>query len=206
MKKLLLVALLSVAGLVNAKPEGSKQEQLFLKFYSKYYPKVQTEYLREIIRDVEKYDAKLGIPQVTDVFLCIGHRESCDFNPYEDDHLPNGRHSIGFFQTREQYIPDLRGFWEERGITLGPNDSVDSQCALGVAEFYLKLHDSNGNLWGAVRRYNGGGPKARQYATNVMISRKAIFHHPYVEGERIVFGFNGERFDHRKAYKTRLRK
>jgi hypothetical protein len=161
----------------------SSQEKALLYFYFKADPSVQPAFLSEVVHGTEKYAKKLGLSSQVDTLLSMAHRES-GFNPYADDGLGK-RRSLGFYQTREQYREMLYKFWLDRKVRLGPWDSVDTQCAFGVAEFWIKLQASKGNVWEAVRRYNGGGVKAREYAAKVMISRRAIFHRKHRKGEKI---------------------
>lgn len=160
---------------------GASTKGRLLRFYGKHYPKIQAEYLAEVDDAVEKWAQRLCLSSEVDTMLSMIHRES-HFDPYADDGLGK-RRSLGYMQTREEYMPMLREFWFEQGYHLGPDDSIDTQAAFGVAEFYMQLKRSDGNILGAVRRYNGSGPKAQLYAQRVFISRRVIFGRPHFDGE-----------------------
>ncbi len=184
MKKYLIALCLVMSGSISG---ASANEKALLKFYGKHYPKIQSEYLQEVVRNTEKWAARDHLTNQVDTFLSMGHREST-FNPFADDRDLVGlkKHSVGLYQTRADYRIWLRNYWLLRGYTLGPDDSLDTQCAFGIAEFRVHLNRAGGNVWGGVRRYNGAGQAAREYARKVMVSRRIIFRHPYEDGESVV--------------------
>ena len=141
----------------------------------------------EICQDTDKWAKRLKLHHETDTLLCMAHRESA-LDPTTDDVLIVGpkRHSVGIYQTRVDYMPWLRQLWLERGYKLGPDDDIDTMCAYGVMEFYFHLKHWDGNVWLGVRHYNGSGPKAREYARRVFVSRRVIFHRPHFEGEHFL--------------------
>lgn len=165
---------------------ASKPERLLLKFYAKADPKVSPVYLREVVRTSEKWLKRASLLNQEDTFLSMGHRES-EFNMFADDVALTNKdnHSIGVYQTQEKLMPELRYWWHLRGYELGPNDSLDTQCAFGVAEFRIHLNRADGNVYGGVRRYNGAGRNAHKYARNVFISRRVIFGRPHEDGEAV---------------------
>lgn len=134
---------------------------------------------------------RLGIETQTDTMLAMWHRESW-YDPKADDRKLVGKklRSLGIAQTRASYMKKLRKFWLKRGKKLGPFSEIRTQAYFGVAEFYLKLEATHGDVWEAVRSYNGGGNggqglvKSRKYAHSVMTDRAVIFGRPYKPGER----------------------
>lgn len=175
----LFILLNGLAGLAMASPW---EEHQFIKFYERRYPAIQKEYVYEIAKTSMKWAQRLCLEDQLDTLLSMVHVESNDLNPYEDDRL-GLRRSLGFYQTREQYMPALRAFWKANGFDLGPNDSVDTQCAFGVAEFYMQLQIYKGSMWYAVKGYNGGGHKASEYAAVVFRFREKVFGRAHEEGE-----------------------
>lgn len=141
--------------------------------------------LFEAVQGTEDAADLLCIGDQVDTMLCMWHRES-HFDRDADDSPLVGqrRRSLGVTQTRADELRRWAKFWHDRDVHLPPFDSVRTQAYYGVAEFYTKLQLSHGGVFEAVRRYNGGGPKARAYARRVMTSRKAIFKRPYKVGER----------------------
>jgi hypothetical protein len=68
----------------------------------------------------------------------------------------------GLFQNDLQAIADDEAFFRERRWY-----SFDTCLAHAVAELDEKLRQENGDLWEAIRAYNGRGPRAVQYRENV---------------------------------------
>ena len=162
-------------------PASAEPDRALFRFYHKNYPKIQREYLEKVTERTKVWASRVCLQDETDTLLSIIHTES-RFELVCDDGLGK-RRSLGFFQTREQYRPALRRWWLKDGWKLGPDDSVDTQCAYGVLEFAMQLRYAHGNVFGAVRRYNGGGAKAQDYARKVFRFRRLIFARPQVVGE-----------------------
>lgn len=178
-------SLLAFLLLANSGIGASSGEKRLFAFYAKNYPEIQLEYLSEVVSDTKRYAKKLCLGGELDTLLSMAHREShfdmfADTRPVED--------SFGIYQTRIQYEGRLRRFWLNRGVTLGSIEDVETQCAFGVAEFWLHLQAAGGNIWGAVRRYNGSGAAAHRHAKKVFISRRVIFGRPHVDGEKVPVG------------------
>lgn len=165
---------------------------MLVAFYKAHHPEIQSAYLREVVHHTQKWAARLCLTHEIDTILSMGHRES-GFDPTADDIAITGpgKNSVGIYQTRKDYRPWLRAFWLKRGYRLGADDDVETQVAFGVAEFYVHLGRSGGNVWGAVRRYNGSGHRAQEHARKVFVSRRVIFKRPHYDGEAFVPGCKG---------------
>ena len=166
-----------------ASPAFADPNARLIRFYHRHYPKIQSEYLEEVSESTKKWARRVCLETELDTLLSIAHRESnfdmtATGNEYES--------SSGIFQVQEQYNDRLREFWFLNGYFLGRDDDVDTQCAFGVATFYIKLRNAHGSIYKAVRSYNGAGRAARQYAQNVFTSRKVIFKRAYVKGEKFL--------------------
>ena len=128
---------------------------------------------------VEKFSRLLNLEGADDTLLAMYHIESrFDITALGDD-----KKCFGIGQTLITDEPKWRSFWKRRGIILGPDTNLETQVAFSVAEFQAKLQLAHGDLRESVRRYNGAGPRARNYAHLVMRARRIIFKHPYVKGE-----------------------
>jgi len=153
---------------------------------------VQREYLREVVGYVDKWAPRAWLGYEKDTFLSMIHRES-EYDPTSVDVRPNPKsNSVGICQVSLEFNPYVRKWWKARGYELGPDDDIETQVALGLGAFRMKLDDAKGNVWGGVRRYNGGirGQKswkqAQGYAKNVFITRAKVFGRPYVDNELTV--------------------
>lgn len=182
----LLGWILLVAMATGAQGGATKEERVLVGFYRKHYPKHEYSVadLSTLARSTEKYARLLCLQGELDTLLALAHREA----QCRKDRLGDDGKSFGAYQTLLDDMEEFRGFWKRRGIKLRPVMDLDTQCAFGVAEFYKKLLVSRGNVWGAVRRYNGSGPMAQRHARKVFVSRRVIFGRPHVEGERIRVG------------------
>lgn len=165
---------------------ASSNERLLLTYYAKHHPKMQAEYLRDVIGYTEKWMKRARLESQVDTFLTMGDVES-NFDPTCDDKDIVGpkNNSIGIYQTQRKQMIDLRNWWLARGYELGNSEDIETQCAFGVAEFRIHLDRQRGNLWSGVRHYNGGGVKAYRYASKVFRMRRVIFHRPHVDNERV---------------------
>lgn len=164
---------------------STREERALIRHYVHVMPKLQPEYLSEVVRDTKRFARMLCLEGHLDTLLSMAHRESqfdmtLDSRPAED--------SFGIYQVRRMYEASLRRFWQKRGVRLGDIEDAETQCAFGVAMFWIKLQKSGGNIWGGVRRYNGRGEQAHAYAKKVFISRRVIFGRPHADGERVPMG------------------
>lgn len=165
---------------------ASSHERLLLRFYGRHYPKIQREYLQEVVGHVDKWAPRAWLGYEKDTFLSMIHRES-EFDPTSVDYQPRpASSSVGICQVSLELRPYVRRWWKARGYEIGPDGDAEAEVALGLGAFRIKLDVAKGNVWGGVRRYNGGGPKAQQYARNVFKTRASVFGRPYVDGERTV--------------------
>lgn len=139
--------------------------------------RVNQQLLRECVHYTYKYSVMLCIGSQLDTELAMWHVES-RFHPSEDDGT-----SFGISQINPHREKEWRRFWARRHVYLPKITDPETQIAFGVAEFQEKLRFTKGNVWTAVRRYNGGGPMARKYARTVFAARKKLFNKPYTKKE-----------------------
>jgi hypothetical protein len=125
----------------------------------------------------------LGLEDQTDTLLSMWVQES-NFNSGAHGDLAHHDDSIGVAQTRRFQLRHWRSFWLHRHIDLPSfSKSIRTQCFYGVAEYCEHLHAARGDVYDAVRRYNGSGQLARDYAAKVMQIRDLVFHRPYTVPE-----------------------
>ena len=94
-------------------------------------------------------------------------------------------HSLGIAQTRLRSLRKIRALWRARGYKLPAfRGNPRTQAFFGVMEFSRHLHWARGDVFEAVRRYNGSGLRAAHYASDVMATRARLFARPYVPGEK----------------------
>lgn len=111
-------------------------------------------------------------PQYDDLFKRAGEKYGVDWrvlkqiavqesalNPRAEGVNKNGTRDRGLMQLNNRYD-------KERGVTDPYN--VEQNVMAGAGVFARALRDSNGDLRGAFRRYNGSGPQAEAYADKAM--------------------------------------
>jgi len=124
----------------------------------------------EVGLKTEYYANLLGLDCYGQTMLSQWHRESA----YRNVRGLDGK-SIGYTQTIIGRQNHWRQFWKLYGVRLGGIRTMDFQVAAGVAEFKEHLDLARGDVWEAVRRYNGSGPRAREYADRVFKTRQVVF-------------------------------
>lgn len=185
MKLLVLGWLLALSMTAHSATDADRMAE-FYKW--KVHPKIDPELVRYAGQETFRF---AHLIKLTDeharIMLCMWHRESA-YNQKASDAKVVGmrKRSQGIAQTRRSYFTRLRKFWKDRGVELGSFDDPSTQVAFGVAEFKEKLTQSKGDVYDAVRRYNGGGEgasalnKARacEYAYKVFVTRTVVYSDP----------------------------
>ena len=180
MKYRIILLLLVLAGVAQAKPAASPARVMsnwYATFQSTWGPGdkdiVDSDQVFLVGRDTERFARKLNLQAHVPTMLCMWHRES-NYDPT----LLSPKDCYGVSQLVLTEEPRWRKFWAKRKVYLGPIDDPTTQVAFGVAEYYRKLRRSRGNVYLAVRRYNGRGPAAKEYARRVFMTRKMVFKQP----------------------------
>jgi hypothetical protein len=154
-------------------PPAGREETTMSKLYARKFGSLGKDHHKEVLeagRWTRYYAQKADVEPYMTTLLCQWHVESHYQNvPGED-----GK-SFGRTQTRYGYQAKLRTWWLAKGETLGMDSDISTQMAFGVAEFVEKKKYAKDNLWDTVRRYNGCGPRALNYARIVFKARQQIY-------------------------------
>lgn len=161
-------------------PEPGREELKMQKYHlrrryiTEYGRKLATKYAEDVLlcgRWTRYYARIAGQEKKMSTMMCMWHTES----RFKDEPGADGK-SFGRAQTLYETKAELRKWWlDNYGVTLDPDDSaISTQMAYGVAEF-TKKQFNNADIWTTVRRYNGCGVGAVNYAKIVFELREEIY-------------------------------
>ncbi len=175
----LLLSLASAAS-AGAKvlPKPTSAETILVNFYTRHGLGVPTKTLHSVAGLTTKWALRAGIPDQVPILLSMAHRETHMTPGLVCDH---GR-SVGVYQVNKADNSGYRAWWRSKGFTI--DKGLDTEVAYGVAAYWRKLQYARGDVFTAVRMYNGVGPDARKHAMKVLRSRKNIFGIGHKVGEK----------------------
>ena len=162
--------------------------QSYIKKMTPFVTEGHQWHMEEAVRSSFEAAKALGItsPSQTDLFISTYLSQLMQESSM-DPSVKSFDGSAGIAQTLVEDNPQWGRFWLSRKVVLEPFDeSVRTQVFYGASALYVKLRHSKGDLWGAVRRYNGAGKAAELYVRRVMKIRAVIFKRPYTPGEKII--------------------
>ena len=155
-------------------PDGVDTEELAIKVrramivrgYDSPAPRV--DYLELRTRWIVRWNYRLKVPQeAVDEQIALWVQES-KFG------LEAGAgHASNFGQVTFGTFPDSLALIERRGYQLP--EGPEGEVALAVSAYRLKLSVAKGDIWRAVRLYNGAGPRAQRHLRMVRRWHKDIF-------------------------------
>ncbi len=170
-----MAAMLSLmAAQIWGRPTGASAEEMAIQVrramivrgYDSPAPRV--DYLTQRIKWVRRWNWRLKVPQgALDEQVALWIQES-KFG------LEAGAgHASNFGQVTFGTFPASLALIKRRGFELP--EGPEGEVALAVAAYRLKLSVAKGDIWRAVRLYNGAGPRAQRHLRMVRRWHHEIF-------------------------------
>lgn len=177
MKIAVVIGLMATGFSTDGRPAAVSENARMILEYRTQHPGCRWSrdpvWIESVAESTERSAWLLGVGLDTQVLLTQWMVES-DFDPAARTGACFGipqvnQHDLPYYYDQlKKVMPSIPPL---AGILKYP----DCQIALGVMAFKCKLRDAHGNLWDAVRRYNGGGPAARRYQRDVKRLYRRIF-------------------------------